>query len=222
MTHNQESSGRLIAIGDIHGHVLALRSLLKAIQPTYHDQLVLLGDYVNRGPDSSGVIDCLQDLRQLCELIPILGNHDEMMLDGRKDQHASDRFLSSGGDTTMLSYGSKCLKNIPNTHWEFLESCHDLYTTGAFAFTHANFCWYTPFSQQQSTILRRTGVDEMEICNHESGKTVIVGHSAGDSVRDFGTCVCIDTGCGFGGLLTAYKPTTKKQWQVTEMGEIIN
>lgn len=222
MTDNQETHGRLIAIGDIHGHASALRSLLQAIQPTYQDEIVLLGDYVNRGPDSSGVIDCLQDLRELCELIPILGNHDEMMLDARKDQHAFDRFIASGGDRTMLSYKSKALRDIPDTHWEFLESCHDLYTTGAFAFTHANFCRYTPFSQQQSTILRWTGVDEMEICNHESGKTVIVGHSAGDSVRDFGTCVCIDTGCGFGGLLTAYEPTTKKQWQVTEIGEIIN
>lgn len=222
MTKDSGAHGRLIAIGDVHGHEAALRSILKLIEPNYQDEIVTLGDYVNRGPDSSGVIECLLDLGELCELIPILGNHDEMLLDARKDRYALDRFLASGGDKTLLSYGSPSLNAIPDTHWEFLESCQDLYVTRGFAFTHANLCRYTPFHQQQSAILRWTGIDEMEVCNHESGKIAIVGHSAGDQIRDFGTCICIDTGCGFGGLLTAYEPATKKRWQVTEAGELVS
>ena len=218
MTKTKEMNGRLVAIGDVHGHEAALRSILQLIEPTCQDVIVTLGDYVNRGPHSSGVIECLLDLRELCGLIPVLGNHDEMLLDARKDQYAYDRFLESGGDKTMLSYGSQNLNAIPDSHWEFLESCQDIHVTEGFAFTHANFCRYTPLDQQQSSILRWTGVDEMEVCDHESGKTVVVGHSVGDSVRDYGTCVCIDTGCGFGGLLTAYEPATKKRWQVTEAG----
>lgn len=75
MTNIQPNS-RIIAIGDIHGHSLALRSLLDAVQPSRADVIVTLGDYVNRGPGSREVIECLIELRDRCELIPILGNHE--------------------------------------------------------------------------------------------------------------------------------------------------
>lgn len=216
---NQQTAGRLIAIGDIHGHALALRGLLSIIEPSHADVIVTLGDYVNRGPDSRDVVECLIELQDRCTLIPILGNHDEMLLDARKDRYAYDRFVFSGGEETVQSYGSQRLNGIPDSHWEFLDSCHDYHVTDGFAFTHANFCSYTPIERQLSSVLRWTGVDEMEICKHKSGRTAIVGHSAGDQIRDFESCVCIDTGCGFGGVLTAYEPATKKHWQVTEAGE---
>ena len=218
---NEQTAGRLIAIGDIHGHALALRGLLSTIQPSHEDVIVTLGDYVNRGPDSKGVIDCLLELSEQSHLIPILGNHDEMLLDARKDRYAYDRFMFSGGDRTILSYGSTSIEAIPESHWAFLKSCRDSHVTESFAFTHANFCRCTPFAHQLSSILRWTGIDELEICSHASGKIAIVGHSAGEDIRDFETCVCIDTGCGFGGLLTAYEPATRKRWQVTESGDIV-
>ncbi len=71
---------RTIAIGDIHGCSLALEALLDAIQPRPDDVIVTLGDYVNRGPDSRGVLDRLIELERRCKLVPILGNHDEMLL----------------------------------------------------------------------------------------------------------------------------------------------
>jgi len=222
MSSKLQDKNRLIAIGDIHGHSVALEAVLRAIEPRGGDVIVTLGDYVNRGPDAKGVIDCLLQLRERCELIPILGNHDEMLVDARGNRHAEDRFMASGGWETVLSYGSTSLKTIPDSHWEFFESCCNFHVTESFAFTHANFCRYTPFTQQVSAILRWTGIDEMEICNHESGKVAIVGHSAGKDVRDFGTCVCIDTGCGFGGLLTAYEPASGRRWQVTESGKLVS
>ncbi len=221
MTGTEEPSKRVIAIGDIHGHSIALEALIEAIKPSVTDEIITLGDYVNRGPDSKGVIEQLIKLREHCRLIPILGNHDEMLLEARKDRYAYDRFVMSGGKETVASYGDRRLDDIPDSHWDFLESCIDYHEANGFVFTHANLCSYTPLRNQLSSVLRWTGVDEMEICNHQSGKIVVVGHSAGDQIRDFGTCVCIDTGCGFGGVLTADEPATKKCWQVTEAGRIV-
>jgi serine/threonine protein phosphatase 1 len=221
MTPKPTANGRIIAIGDIHGHALALRALTRAIQPSPDDVIVTLGDYVNRGPDSGGVIECLIELQDRCKLVTILGNHDEMLLDARNDRYAYDRFLMSGGKETVVSYGNRKLDGIPASHWKFLESCGDYHETADLIFTHANFCSYTPLENQLSSVLRWTGIDEMEICNHRSGKVAIVGHAAGNEIRDHGTCICIDTGCGFGGLLTACEPATKTIWQVTEGGEIV-
>ncbi|GAA4473621.1 metallophosphoesterase [Novipirellula rosea] len=221
MTITPTTSGRLIAIGDIHGHAMALRALIRAIQPSADDVIVPLGDYVNRGPDSKGVVECLIELQNRCNLVPILGNHDEMLLDARKDRYAYDRFLVSGGRETVASYGKQKLDGIPKSHWAFLESCRDYYETASFIFTHANFCSYTPLHLQLSSVLRWTGIDDLGICRHRTRKVAIVGHSAGEKFRNYGTCICIDTGCGFGGLLTAYEPITGNQWQVTEMGDLI-
>ncbi|PHQ34375.1 metallophosphoesterase family protein [Rhodopirellula bahusiensis] len=218
----QNYQGRLIAIGDIHGHSNALDSLIRAINPSAKDEIITLGDYVNRGPGSEGVIEQLIELQDRCQLISILGNHDEMLLDARKDQYAFDRFVMSGGKETVQSYRSQKLDAIPDAHWEFLESCRDYHETSNFIFTHANACSHTPMNDQLSSVLRWTGVDEMEICNHRTGKSLVVGHAAGEEIRNFGTCVCIDTGCGFGGVLTAYEPATKKRWQVTEDGRHVN
>ena len=74
-------SPRTIAIGDIHGCSAALDALLKAIQPRPEDCIVTLGDYINRGPDSRGVIERLIELKDRCRLVSLLGNHDQMLLD---------------------------------------------------------------------------------------------------------------------------------------------
>ena len=221
MVITDEPSYRVIAVGDIHGHNTALEKLIEELKPSANDKIITLGDYINRGPNSKGVIEQLIELRERCQLIPILGNHDEMLLDARKDRYAFDRFVMSGGKETVESYGTRKLDAVPNSHWEFLESCRDYHETSNFIFTHANACGHTPMKDQLPSVLRWTGVDDMDVCNHRSGKLLIVGHSAEKKVRDFGTCVCIDTGCGFGGILTAYEPATKKRWQVTEDGDAI-
>ena len=74
---------RTIAIGDIHGCSAALDALLEAIRPRPEDCIVTLGDYINRGPDSRGVIERLIELKDRCRLVPLLGNHDQMLLDVR-------------------------------------------------------------------------------------------------------------------------------------------
>ncbi|MFN3149331.1 metallophosphoesterase [Bremerella sp.] len=101
MTKPIQATSRLIAIGDIHGHHASLETLLELIQPTPDDTMVTLGDYVNRGPDTCRTLETLRRLKDSCRHIAILGNHDEMMLDSRNDEHAVGRWLYKGGDLTL-------------------------------------------------------------------------------------------------------------------------
>ena len=73
-------ANRVIAIGDVHGCSVALRRLIEVIQPDARDTVVTLGDYINRGPDSRGVINQLISLREQCNYFPLLGNHDQLLL----------------------------------------------------------------------------------------------------------------------------------------------
>src|SRR4051794_34181621 len=102
--------GRTIAIGDIHGCSTALDALIHAIRPRPEDVIVALGDYINRGPDARGVLDGLIELGRYCRLIPILGNHEQMLLDARANRRLTRwlpgfgpmlRFLEIGGDATL-------------------------------------------------------------------------------------------------------------------------
>ncbi|MCA9218059.1 MAG: serine/threonine protein phosphatase [Planctomycetales bacterium] len=217
--------GRTIAIGDIHGHVDALRRLIDEIQPQMEDTIIPLGDYVNRGPDSCGVIQTLIELGEQCRVFPILGNHDEMMLDARRDKHALERFRYDGGDHTLASYAadawfySSNLSFIPDSHWDFLNRCMPYVETEHYIFTHACFDPFVEMNQQPARLLRWTTIDRQPPLPHVSGKLVIVGHSAEQSVRHWGHVICIDTACGFQGRLTAHEPATGMTWWVNERTE---
>jgi serine/threonine protein phosphatase 1 len=143
-----------------------------------------------------------------------------MMLESRSDKYSVDRWRSQGGSETLLSYGAgQSLDNIPAAHWDFLKSCRSSFETDSFLFAHANYCWYSDLGQQPASLLRWTSIDEETPRPHISGKTVILGHTPG-SIRDRGFYRCIDTGCGFGGCLTAMDVHTGHFWQVHENGEL--
>ena len=123
MRDDDLAEGRTIALGDIHGCLAALGTLLEIVGPRPDDTIVTLGDYVDRGPDSRGVIDKLLDLRSQCRLIPLMGNHDEMFLDictGRKELF--DQWLLFGGDATVASYDGRVPEGVPEDHLEFLRA----------------------------------------------------------------------------------------------------
>ncbi len=96
---------RTLVFGDIHGSLRALDTLLQAVSPKKTDKVVTLGDYVDRGDDTKGVIDRLLELREQCELVPIKGNHEEMMLDVIEFGAAPHSWLRYGGVDTLDSYG---------------------------------------------------------------------------------------------------------------------
>ena len=112
---------RTIAIGDIHGCLRAFDALLAAIDLQKTDILVPVGDYIDRGPDSKGVIDRLIELREQTQLFPLMGNHEEMMLSVLDRRREPFGWLNHGGHNTMESYGfAGDLSVIPASHREFL------------------------------------------------------------------------------------------------------
>jgi len=96
-------SYRTIAIGDIHGCSTALNRLIEAIQPSEQDTLVILGDVIDWGPDSRGVIETLLRLSEQCRLIPLMGNHEEMLLAARRSRLEFRYWMQFGGDATLNS-----------------------------------------------------------------------------------------------------------------------
>src|SRR3954468_23645731 len=116
--------GRTIAVGDIHGCSKALDSLIDAIRPRPEDTIVTLGDYINRGPDSRGVLDRLIDLGGRCRLVPLPGNNEEMLFVALAGRYRPDYFLGVGGYATLDSYGPGLdLSLIPDGHIKFLKGC---------------------------------------------------------------------------------------------------
>lgn len=225
---------RTIAIGDIHGCSRALDALLRTIEPQADDLIVTLGDYVNRDPESRGVLDHLIALERQCNVIPLLGNHDEtllqMLLDVRRGH--SPAFLSwvgMGGGATLASYGaspgritSADLARIPAEHVVFLERCRPYHETETHIFIHANYDPALPIPDQPFELLRWESLRDGISGPHVSGKTVIAGHSAQKSgeIKDVGHLICIDTYCYGGGWLTALDVTNKSVWQTNREGEL--
>jgi serine/threonine protein phosphatase 1 len=215
--------GRTIAVGDIHGCSLALDALLDAIKPRFDDVIVTLGDYIDRGPDSRGVIDRLIDLGHRYRLIPILGNHDQMLLDVRSGKYPIYWLLDIGGTTTLDSYGpGRDLSLIPEAHLDFLEGCLDFHETDTHIFVHANYYPDIPMAEQPVGMLRWESLRDMTPGPHDSGKTVIVGHTSQKSgeILDLGHLICIDTFCYGGGWLTALEVKIGEVWRANRRGEI--
>src|SRR5215207_7824202 len=98
---------RTLAIGDIHGCYTALDALLKEVRPSAEDQLVFLGDYIDRGFDSRAVIDLLIELQASTSTVFLRGNHEVMILDAREDPSKAHLWQSYGGFDTLLSYDAE-------------------------------------------------------------------------------------------------------------------
>jgi serine/threonine protein phosphatase 1 len=209
-------SGRTVAIGDIHGCAAALAELLKWIDPDPEDTLVFLGDYVDRGPDSKDVIEQVLALEDRCRVVPLLGNHEEMLLSAFEDLGEQAFWLCNGGATTLTSYGADAqLADVPDSHLDFLRQCLEYHETDTHLFLHANYVENKPVDSQDMYARRWESLHARTPGPHCSGKTVIVGHSAQRSgeVLDLGYLKCIDTCCYGGGWLTALDVGSDELWQ---------
>lgn len=210
---------RTIAIGDIHGCSLALQKIIDAIDPKPQDALILLGDYVNRGIDTKGVLNALLDLQKRCYLVPILGNHDEMMLRARESDADLHAWIEKGGSVTLDSYGTDKISAIPDAHFQFLEQCCPYWENDSHVFLHANYKPEIPIAELDNHTLRCLSLrDYVPPARHCSGKTVFVGHTPQPKVLDLGYLVCLDTGCCNGGWLTAMDIDTRQTCMANEAG----
>lgn len=209
---------RTIALGDIHGCSDALRSILRAIDPQSEDTIIALGDYVDRGSDSRGVLDILLELSARCYLVPILGNHEEMMLWSRDSGAECRRWLQCGGNATLESYGSPGnILLVSDEHFRFLESCVSWFETETHFFVHANYDPDLSLDHQENQVLRWLSLHDSVPGPHSSGKIAVVGHTPQSAILDLGHIICLDTGCVYGGQLTAMELKTGKIWQSTKI-----
>ena len=220
--------GRTFAIGDIHGCARALKALIDHIGPTEDDALIPLGDYVDRGPESKAVIEQLIELQTRCQLTPLMGNHEIMMLAALESVESLSFWLQCGGKATVESYGGD-LTAIPNAHLEFLRSCLNYFETSSHIFLHANYDPELPLDEQPEKLLfwehlafYDNGVHTIP-GRHFSNKIAIVGHTPQESgeILDLGDIICIDTFCVGSGRLTALEVNSGQVCQANKEGQII-
>ena len=216
-----DSFDRVIAIGDIHGCAAALSTLIDTIQPAQQDLIVMLGDYIDRGPDSRSVIDQVLKLSTRCHVMPLIGNHETMLLQGLDELVFRDFWLSFGGKETLASYGGE-IEQIPPEHIDFMKSCHKFFETDTTAFIHANYQPNAPFAEQDEQVAFWLHLSEYVPAAHVSGKRVIVGHTPQKSgeILDMGHLVGIDTHCFGNGYLTAMDVKSDQVWQADKAGEL--
>lgn len=215
---------RTIVIGDIHGCLPALDTILAAIRLQPEDTLVTVGDYVDRGPDSRGVIERLMSLRETIRLVPLMGNHEEMMLDALEKRIEPFGWLNHGGAQTLESYGFMGDTSVvPESHLDFLRNLQPYFENETHFVVHANYDPRLPLSEQPTELLRWVKLTERFPGPHISGKIAIVGHThdrQGEIVK-LPHLVCIDTYCYGGRWLTAMDLETQSVWQATASGELV-
>ena len=217
---------RIYAIGDIHGCLDLLETLLDqiaALDLTRPDvdkkALVFLGDYVDRGEQSRGVIEhlinkCPPDF----ETVFLKGNHEEMLLKALEDTSAADFWLQNGGRQTLASYdmyealdnlalsSKELLKDfgnkLPQSHREFFESLQLTFESGGYFFAHAGVHPDKPLHQQEEHHLLWIR-DRFLFSEEDFGKVIIHGHTPTKDVDTAKNRIGIDTAAVYGGKLTA-------------------
>lgn len=225
-----EQRPRLIyAIGDVHGCLDALKALEDRIVADAADTagdkwIVMLGDYVDRGPHSAQVLDHLtsrppKGFSRIC----LRGNHDEAMLAAIEDARAIDTWAAWGIEATLASYGLNASQiaevtapgrasarqqllqaYIPDEHIDFLRNLPVILTVPGYVFVHAGLRPGVDLSRQTDRDLmwiRREFLD----ADHDFGAMVIHGHTPVDVPELTPYRASIDTGCFASGVLTAVR-----------------
>jgi serine/threonine protein phosphatase 1 len=215
---------RVYAIGDIHGCLDELRALLDVIAQDSLDfagdvHLVFVGDFIDRGPDSAGVIELLASGE-----LPgkhhrfLMGNHEEAMLqviDGDSESMAG--WLRFGGVQTVESYGisrgdvyrlgldlpGRLNALVPQSHVAFLRGLEDQVKIGDYLFVHAGIRPGIPLHEQERFDLRWIREEFLGDEDSDHGVMVVHGHTISSEPEVRANRIGIDTGCYSSGKLTA-------------------
>ena len=196
--------------------------MLKLLVLEASDTLVVLGDCVDRGPESRQVIDELLALRERCNVVPLPGPPEETLLSYLDGKYQPDAWLEVGGAATVRSYSAKSNpRDILPDHVEYIRTWPDYYETSSHFFVHANYEPDRRLPEQHWQSLRWRSLKTSTPGPHLSGKTAVVGHTSQKSgeVRNVGHLVCIDTYCWGGEWLTALDTGDGHVWQVAHNGK---
>lgn len=228
---------RFYAIGDVHGRLDLLQDLIGRIEEdsaargAADTQIIFLGDLIDRGPNSAGVVDFAMDLaRRSPNTRFIMGNHEEVFLriiDG--DDAAFEFFCRIGGLETILSYGvtesdveqvedsdlaQQLRARVPPDHISFIRGFADMITAGDYAFVHAGIRPGIALEQQNVQDLH--WIREPFLTHAHAFERIIVhGHSITASVEERPNRIGIDTGAYETGCLTALGLQGSERWQLS-------
>lgn len=228
---------RVYAIGDVHGCDAEFARLLERIDADHAGRaplrqiIILLGDLVDRGPDSAGVVQRAMELAQSGRDVRLIaGNHEELLLDSCIGEGKALRvFARNGGRETALSYGvseddydaadfdqlHRLLEShVPAAHRDFLTQMEQMIVIGDYAFVHAGVRPGVAFGEQSSADLRWI---RDRFLNHAEPfeRFVIHGHTISDTVDEKPNRIGIDTGAYMGGPLTAIALEGDQRWFLT-------
>lgn len=218
----------LFAIGDIHGCSTALDLILESFHLGPGDTVVTLGDHVDRGPDSSGVLERLIAMHRTGRLVALRGNHELMMLEAREDPASEAAWRQVGGDATLASYGDRIgaddqqqrmLSDVPESHWDFIcNDCLDYWECETHFFVHANAYPDYPLFEQPDYMLFWEKFNEPPV--HVSGKIMVCGHTCQKSgvPLNIGHAICLDTWAYGRGWLSCLNIETGEVWQANQAG----
>ena len=223
---------RVYAIGDIHGRLDLFEQLLDQIEADNaargkaDTHLILLGDLIDRGPDSRGVVERAMGLMQHGKARVLAGNHEEMLLGSIDHDETLRHFLRHGGKETMFSYGllpeeyaqakvdllrERLVQLVPESHIAFMRAMENQIVFGDYLFVHAGIRPGVPLGEQMLPDLRwirREFLDHAEPHSH----VVVHGHTITDDPVERPNRIGIDTGAFASGRLTALGLEGDERW----------
>lgn len=225
---------RVYAIGDIHGRLDLLDQLLFRVEADdrvrggVSTQLIFLGDLVDRGPNSAGVVQRALELKQSGRAVRFLmGNHEEVFLKALGGSLEALRFfVKIGGRATILSYGfsteeydsldyeallEQLIARVPREHVDFLRSFEDRIAVGDYLFVHAGIRPRVPVEEQTGGDLRWIRSEFLDF-RGSHGAIVVHGHTISEEVEERANRIGIDTGAFASGRLTALGLEAGERW----------
>lgn len=228
------SGSRVYAVGDIHGRLDLFREMIRAIEQddavrgAADTTIVLLGDLIDRGPDSAGVVALARTWAEQRNIKLIMGNHEEMFLDSFSKQGILRSFMRFGGRVTMLSYGipqvalseadSEELQRlmaeaVPQEDRDFLAGFEKMVRVGDYVFVHAGVRPEMPLDKQTSQDCRWI---REPFLSHEGdfGGVIVHGHTVTDLPEVLPNRIGIDTGAFMSGNLTALGLEGTQRWLI--------
>jgi serine/threonine protein phosphatase 1 len=212
-------TGKILAIGDVHGCNRRLRQLLDRIEIDPHvDTLVFVGDYLDRGPDARGTIDTLLEIKATHpNTICLRGNHEAMFLNYYREGRGEELFLYNSGMNTLDSYGITLAEvrrgsGFPESHLRFLSALPLVYETEEYFFVHAGVRPGIPLAEQTPEDLLWIRHEFIE-SGEDFGRTVVFGHTPLPEPLIETNKIGIDTGAVHGGRLTCIELPSRKIYQ---------
>lgn len=210
---------KTFTIGDIHGCAKELSALIEELKVQPEDTVVFLGDYIDRGPDSKGVVEQILKLQKRCNVVTLKGNHEAMFIDFLESPESSGAglFILNGGTATLASYaGPGGTFELPQDHLEFFYSLKLNYQDADHFFVHAGvpIKALADIDEEQDEMTMLWGRQPFLSSEFKWEKKVVHGHTPVEIPEALSNRINVDTGCVYDGFLTAVELPSGKFHQV--------